>query len=428
MKRIIALLLCFIFILPLSSCREAEEGTPKYVFMFVGDGMGMSAVSLTEYAGIDLSFNDFDTFGLVTTHNLSSEITDSASAATAFSSGEKTKSHYVGLDGNGKKVKTLTDFFKARGMKVGLVSSQAVNHATPAAFYAHNKSRYNYYEIGLDFCESRIDLFAGAGFLEPDGEEGNLYELSKGKTVTAEEGYLPFEIDRAPFDRSLSDYLELTVEELYSEDGFFIMCEGGRIDSACHMNDAYTALCEIEAFDDAVKVALEFYEEHPQDTLIIVTADHETGGLTLGYNVTEYEMYPEVLSKQKISYSRFENEYVSAYREKQPDLDSVMGDIAYLFGLGDLTSYEKELLSHAYELTKAGTGAYTTRDWVDFSDKTPLTVQVLRILSHRAGIDFTTFYHTATPVGLWAKGAKAHTFGGAYDNTDIYEKIVEVCS
>ena len=404
------------------------EGTPKYIFMFVGDGMGMNAVALTEYAGIDLSFNDFDTFGSVTTHNLSSEITDSASSATAMASGEKTKSHYVGVDGNGKKVKTLTDFFKKKNMKVGLVSSQAVNHATPAAFYAHNESRYNYYEIGLDFCESKVDFFAGAGFLEPDGDKGNLYDMAGERILTNGEGFLPFEIDRKPHEKSLADYLEETVKKLYSEEGFFIMCEGGRIDSACHMNDAYTAIREIEAFDEAVKIALEFYGEHPDETLIIVTADHETGGLTLGYNPTEYEMYPEVLLNQKISYSRFESEYVSVYLEKKPDLEAVLSDIAYLFGLSDLTAYEKELLSYAYELTKAGTGAYTKRDWVDFSDKTPLTVQVLRLLSHRAGIDFTTFYHTASPVGLWAKGVKADTFAGAYDNTYIYEKIVEVSS
>lgn len=427
MKKITALILCLIFILPLSSCKKEEESAPKYIFMFVGDGMGMNQVSLTEYAGIPLAFNDFEVFGSVTTHNLSSEITDSASAATAFSSGEKTKSHYVGLDKKGRKVETLTDFFKARGMKVGLVSSQAINHATPAAFYAHNKSRYNYYEIGLDFCNSKIDLFAGAGFLSPDGDKGNLYELSKGKTFTSEQSYLPFNIDRRLGEKALADYLDFTIESLFSEDGFFIMCEGGRIDSACHMNDAYTVMREIEDLDDAVSVALEFYDEHPDETLIIVTADHETGGLTLGYNATEYEMYPELLLNQKISYLSFENDYVTRYLDEGSDLDTVLADISYLFGLSDLTPYERECLSYAYELTKAGTGAYTTRDWIDFSDKTPLTVQVLRVLSHRVGIDFTTFYHTAAPVGLWAKGVKDYTFGGAYDNTEIYKKIVEVC-
>ena len=429
LKKIFVLIFCIILMLSLPSCNnQGENDDIKYVFLFVGDGMGANQVLLAEYAGKDLAFREFDSFGSVTTHNLSSEITDSASAATAFSTGKKTLEKRVGIDKWGKELYNLTDFFKDKGMKVGLVSSQGVNHATPAAFYAHNESRYNYYEIGLDFINSDIDLFAGGGFIEPDGEKGNLYDLAKDKAITNNEVALPFEIDRQKGEKSLADYLSLTIDALDGDEGFFVMCEGGRIDSACHANDAATLIHEVTALDDAVKVALDFYKKNPDNTLIIVTADHETGGLSLGYTSTEYEMYPKLLLKQKLSYSAFEGEYIPIYIENDSSLDEIIEDIEELFCVSDLTELEKARLFYAWELTKKGSASYTASDWVEFSDKIPLTVAITNIVSSRAGVDFTTFYHTASPVGLWAKGVGEESFMGFYDNTDIYKKIVKACS
>ncbi len=417
MKRITALLLVFLLLFSFTSCEKESE--VKYVFLFIGDGMGMNTVSL--YPD---TLEKFDTFGRMTTHNLSSEITDSASAATAMASGKKTKSGYVGLDGREKKVTTLTDVFKKRGMKVGLVSSQAVNHATPAAFYAHNTSRYNYYEIGLDFISSDIDLFAGAGFLLPDGEEGNLYDLAGERVITNGEGYLPLEIDRKD-EPSLADYLTLAIDALEGENGFFIMCEGGRIDSALHDNDAGSAIYEMKAFSSAIERALDFYEKHPSETLIVVTADHETSGLSLGYTETEYELYPEALSLQKISGDLYESDWVSKYIEEKASFDRVLSDLEELFGLENLTAYERDTLENAYIKTMLGTASYTAEDWVDFSDKCPLAVAATTLVAHRAGLSFSTFYHTASPVGVWAKGVGEERFAGLYDNTEIFEKLIK---
>lgn len=437
LKRFIALVLMITSVFFLFSCK-GEEKEIKYVFLFVGDGMGLSEVALADMIGEGISFNDFESVGMVTTHNLSSEITDSASAATAFSSGKKTYSERVGLDGDGNEVATLTDLFKEKGFKTGLVSSQAVNHATPAAFYAHNESRYNYYEIGKDFCLSNIDFFGGAGFLE----ENDLYEIAEsyGYTVAhsqdeikgdkclyvAESTALPYEIDRQN-EQSLLHFLDSAINYLYSEDGFFIMCEGGRIDSACHANDAGTLVQETFAFDKAVKRAVEFYNNHPEETIIIVTADHETGGLTLGYTETEYEMYPEKLLKQSLSQANFESEYISKYLEEDTPFEEVEKDIALLFGLDSLTEYERDTLLYAYERTKETTLSYTAKDWILYSDRTALSVAVTRLLANKAGLDFTTYYHTAAPVGLWAKGAGTEIFNGYYDNTEIFDKISEIC-
>lgn len=417
MKRLTALILVLVFIFTLVSC-EKKEGELKYVFLFIGDGMGMNTASL-HYDTLE----KFDTFGSMTTYNLSSEITDSASAATAMASGEKTKKGYVGLDGKGKELATLTDFFKKKGMKVGLVSSQAVNHATPAAFYAHNLSRYNYYEIGLDFINSKIDLFAGAGFLIPDGDKGNLYELAGERLITSAEEYLPYEIDRKD-EPSLADYLSLAIDGLDGEKGFFIMCEGGRIDSALHRNDASSAMHEMKAFSSAIERALDFYKKHPDETLIVVTADHETGGLTLGYTETEYELYPDTLLLQKISGEAYEKEYVASYIENKSSFDTVLLDLESLFGLENLTAYERDAIENAYIKTMLGTSSYTSEDWVAFSDKCPLAVTATTLVARRAGLSFTTFYHTASPVGVWAKGVGEEAFSGFYDNTEIYEKII----
>ena len=173
--------------------------------------------------------------------------------------------------------------------------------------------------------------------------------------------------------------------------------------------------------------SLDFYKKHPKETLIIVTADHETGGLTLGYTGTEYEMYPEILKKQKISCQRFADEYVSKYVENDTPFEEILCDIEKLYGLDDLTDYEKESISYAFEITKKGNSAYTTRDWLEYSDKNPLAVAVAELVASRAGVSFTTFYHTASPVGIWAKGVGEESFTGFFDNTDIYYKIKEVC-
>lgn len=437
LKKIIALILMTTSLFFLFSCKS-EEKNIKYVFLFIGDGMGIEEVALSDMIGEGVVFDDFENAGMLKTNNLSSEITDSASAATAISSGKKTYSETVGLDKNGKEVTTLTDLFKEKGFKVGLVSSQAVNHATPAAFYAHNESRYNYYEIGKDFCVSDIDFFGGAGFLE----ENDLYKLAEsyGYTVAhtedeirgekclyvSDKTALDFEIDRVD-EKSLSHYLDSAIKYLHSDNGFFIMCEGGRIDSACHNNDAASLVKEVFAFDEAVKRALEFYSEYPEETVIIVTADHETGGLSLGYTETKYELYPEKLLNQTLSQTTFEKEYIANYLEDNSPFEKVKEDIALLFGINDLTDYESDKLLYAYERTKEGISSYTLKDWEAFSDRNPLAVTVTQILSKRAGLDFATYYHTATPVGLWAKGEGSEIFNGFYDNTEIFNKISEIC-
>ena len=149
----------------------------------------------------------------------------------------------------------------------------------------------------------------------------------------ADSDAMEYEIDRAADEWSLADYVEKGIEVLENENGFFMMVEGGKIDWACHANDAVSTISDTLALDDAVAKAVEFYEKHPDETLILVTGDHETGGLTIGYAGTDYDTFLTNFDNQKISYAKFDSDYVAAYKENQTDFDTVMKDVTELFGL-----------------------------------------------------------------------------------------------
>ena len=351
--------------------------------------------------------------------------------------------------------------------EIGVISSVNINHATPAAFYAHQASRSNYYEIGQELVSSDFDYFAGGAFLDPTGEnedQTSLYDLAKeaGYTVTmtqaeaeavnaetekaliiseqlADGDAMPYELDRTEDTWSLADYVEKGIEVLDNDNGFFMMCEGGKIDWACHANDAASAIHDTEALADAVQVAMDFAKDHADETLILVTGDHETGGLTIGFAGTDYDTYLNLLENQKISYAKFDSDYVASYKENKTSFEDVMADITELFGLktegeeGDklvLTDYELSQLKAAYEKSINGTAAsqYEQEEYVLYGTYEPLSVTLTHIINNKAGISFTSYSHTGLPVAVLADGASCELFNGYYDNTDIYNKLADLLS
>ncbi len=151
----------------------------------------------------------------------------------------------------------------------------------------------------------------------------------------ADSDSMDYEIDRTDDEWSLANYVSKGIDCL-SEDndkGFFMMVEGGKIDWACHANDAASTMTDTKAFSNAVNEAVDFYNEHPDETLILVTGDHETGGMTIGYAGTNYDTFLQNLSNQKISFQKFDTEFVSKYKENKTDFDDVMKDISQQFGL-----------------------------------------------------------------------------------------------
>ena len=467
--------------------------TPKYVFLFIGDGMSYPQIqSTSDYLGalndedywqaqpslddnqgaiLDgpeyLNFMNFEGVGTAVTFDSNSFAPDSASTATSIATGHKTYSGSINVDETGTvEYETIAEQLKAqKGYEIGVITSVNLNHATPAAFYAHQASRSSYYEIGLEMVESDFDYFAGGGLLDPTGSEGDqtdLYQLAQeaGYTVArtyaeadaisadtdkaiiieenlADSDAIPYEIDRTDDMWSLADYVEKGIEVLDNDTGFFMMCEGGKIDWACHANDAGSSIHDTQALADAVQVAIDFAAEHPDETLILVTGDHETGGLTIGFAGTDYDTYLDLLENQKISYAKFDSDYVASYKENKTPFEDVLSDIEELFGLKAqgaaddklvLTEYEMEQLRAAYEKSVNGTAAseYDQEEYVLYGTYEPLSVTITHIINNKSGISFTSYSHTGLPVAVLAEGVGAENFSGYYDNTQIYEKMADL--
>ncbi len=467
--------------------------TPKYVFLFIGDGMSYPQIqSTSDYLGalndedywqaqpslddnqgaiLDgpeyLNFMNFEGVGTAVTYDSNSFAPDSASTATSIATGHKTYSGSINVDETGTvEYETIAEQLKAqKGYEIGVITSVNLNHATPAAFYAHQASRSSYYDIGLEMVESDFDYFAGGGLLDPTGSEGDqtdLYQLAQeaGYTVArtyaeadaisagtdkaiiieenlADDDAIPYELDRTEDMWSLADYVEKGIEVLDNDTGFFMMCEGGKIDWACHANDAGSSIHDTQALADAVQVAIDFAAEHPDETLILVTGDHETGGLTIGFAGTDYDTYLDLLENQKISYAKFDSDYVASYKENKTPFEDVLSDIEELFGLKAqgaaddklvLTEYEMEQLRAAYEKSVNGTAAsqYEQEEYVLYGTYEPLSVTITHIINNKSGISFTSYSHTGLPVAVLAEGVGAESFSGYYDNTQIYEKMADL--
>ena len=253
----------------------------------------------------------------------------------------------------------------------------------------------------------------------------------------ADSSAMAYEIDRTDDMWSLADYVSKGIEVLDNDNGFFIMCEGGKIDWACHANDAASTIQDTVALSDAVQVAIDFAKEHPDETLIFVTGDHETGGLTIGFAGTDYDTYLTLLESQKISFAKYDSDYVAAYKENNTSFDDVLKDIEELFGLkttGEeddklvLTDYEKQQIKTAYEksINEVETGVDAQAEYVMYGTYEPLTVTITHILNNKSGISFTSYSHTGLPVAVFAEGVNSEVFDGYYDNTEVYKKLASM--
>lgn len=245
---------------------------------------------------------------------------------------------------------------------------------------------------------------------------------------------MAYELDRTADMWSLADYVEKGIEVLDNDKGFFLMCEGGKIDWACHANDAASTINDTLALTNAVQVAIDFANQHPDETLILVTGDHETGGLTIGFAGTDYDTYLSLLGSQKISFAKYDSDYVSAYKKNQTDFNTVLSDIEALFGLKSsgskddklvLTDYEKSLLKTAYNksIKETSTGLDQQAEYVAYGTYEPLTVTITHILSNKSGVSFTSYSHTGLPVAIFAHGVHSDQFKGYFDNTEIFHKL-----
>lgn len=395
MKQIITIIISLLFSgLMMTGCTEKNEGRAKYIFLFIGDGMGFSHVAATEsylsdkagkLGGEQVTFTEFPYHGSASNYSANSKVTDSAASGTAIATGVKTNNGMIGVDKDGNPAESVAEALHDDGYKVAIISSVPVNHATPSAFYAHNTNRSAYYDLTKEIPESGFEFFAGSGFggyfggKNKDQEGSDIWLEKNGINVCFSKEEVkeaigngdrmvvcqPYNKDREPASYEagsvtpddhilLSEMVEFGLEHLSDEEPFFMMCEGGEIDWAAHSQKTMPTVLSILAFDDAIKVAYRFYQEHPEETLIIVTADHGTGGISLD-------------------------------------------------------DPHWEIVDSAW----TAAGKTNTLDRKENS-----------ILNDKAGIGWTTYGHTGDPVPMYAIGKGAERFSGRIDNTEIKGKIL----
>lgn len=397
MKLIRSIILLAASCLAAVSCSEK----PKYVFLFIGDGMGFAHVAAAqsykafsetgEFGSKPLSFTEFPVLGWATSFSASNPITCSSAAGTALSTGYKTNNGMLGIGPDSTKLTSISYKIHDAGYKVGIMSSVNVDHATPAAFYAHSAARSDYYSIGQELCATGFEFFGGGGFISEKQVKRHEGEMKSVYDITEENGYviacgldefqekkcdkivllqendkkdniLSYAINRKEGDLALSDIVASAIEVLDNEKGFFMMAEGGLIDWTAHGQDLAGTIFEVLDLSDAVEVAVNFYKKHPKQTLIVVTADHETGGLALARG--------------------------KGYKFDLSVIDGVKGG-----------STEKDVNNY-------------------MDDK--VAVDSINVA---ANIGWTTTSHSGIPVPVFAIGAGSKEFSGQMDNTDIPKKI-----
>ena len=456
--------LSFLFIFSLIALLSAAQA--KYVFFFIGDGMGPHQVLATEMylAELDgkigrkpLLMTTFPYSGQVATFSASSGITDSAASGTCLASGKKTTNGMIGQTPDSVAVTSVASRLKEEGWGIGIMTSVTIDHATPSSHYAHTPSRNDYYIIGTQLAESNFDFFGGSGFYSPQDKQNpsapNLYDLCEEKGYVLAGGYadakakigakkmlvvpeirladrsrhagaLPYAIDRKEGELSLPELVEVAIAQLSSHDRFFMMAEGGKIDYASHGNDGGTVLREVIDFDNAIKVAYDFYMQHPDETLIVITADHETGGMALGNS--DYVLNLKVLAEQKSSSDLLSDQLSHLYKKVGKDLKweqvkTVLSKNTGLYAAVEITDKEDQELQEAYTNMMQHQGVEKTL----YKDLNALASKSLSILNKKSRLGWTSNGHTASAVPVFAIGVGAERFTGWHDNTDSAPLIYE---
>ena len=422
--------------------------TPKYVFYFIGDGMGVNQAMATELymqsqnMG-ELNFRHFPVTTFVTTFSNNATVTDSAAGGTALGSGEKVNNGAIGMRPDGTWTAPITDFAKRSGYAVGIISSDALTLATPAAFYGHAPSRNDEEILGGQLMEADIDFAGGPSVWPPkDGGEywseqarqhgytvftgKNAYKHgTKGKVLCLSENLksnaLQYALDNDGSATSLEDITAAAIDHLYtnSKKGFFLMAEGAQIDHAGHSQDPATGIIEIIDFSRSIDLAIQFYKQHPDETLIVVTADHETG-----YCIVK-DGNISLVKSQKCSLNRLTYLLMQLGKDnKEVTWGQLKGLLKEQLGFWDTVEVSREeelILSDLYKKTFIDCSTDNIRDL--YSSNSQLAVEAVRYLGQQAGVIYYRGSHSASPVGLYVMGSGAQEFASCKDNTDIAKTI-----
>lgn len=405
----------FLFLLLVS----LGEAAPRHVILFIGDGLSQEQIkifeSLAHEEGKTTVFSRFPVHVSLENRTREGTIPDSASAATSIACGVKVPQGVVAQDAEGRSLKSIAQKLKERGWKVGIVTNVALNDATPAVFYAHAASRRNYDQIAWQLPKSGFDLFVGSGIATSQKTtRETILEFARKqgyRVMTKPSDFLAlppssptiallpftFAIDQKDNALSLASATKKAIEFLADSEEFFLLVEGGRIDWCNHTNDAASSLIELEDLEGAIVEALQFFKNHPEETLIIVTADHGTGGMQRN------PKRPLRKPFQTSSYERFLHTLQAIPRDEKALLE--LCSLTW----GKPPSFFAEDKVYCQIL----------RDFLAGKDEKALWIRLAHRASSEWGITWTTTGHTGEPVPLFAWGVKAELFSKAQKNTDI---------
>lgn len=338
---------------PAKVLESKEKPELKYIFYFIGDGMGLAPVlageafNRSELGNTEpLLMLQFPVTSYATSHSASSDVTDSAAGGTALATGHKTRNGMVGMDADSVPVQSIAAKLFRQGWGVGLVTTGAPDDATPASFYAHQPNRSMYYEIGTEAATSGYQFIAGSnwrGIVDKNGKDSGLARLFEGNDVVTVRGLdalrnvdanrvvllntdsihtstIGYTVDSIPGVLTLPGMTRACLDHLLkvSPDRFFMMVEEGDIDHSAHSNDGGGVVHEVLTLQDAIRVAYDFYLRHPDETLIVISADHNTGGMALGNMFCSYMANLKVLPYQRISKDRFSDWCRKLLKDKTP--------------------------------------------------------------------------------------------------------------
>jgi len=453
-------------VLALTSCKTIEDSTaisaveantpqtnksPKNIIMVIADGMGPAYTTSYRYFSdnpatelIEETVFDRLLVGSASTYPapVSGYVTDSAASATALATGYKTYNGAIGLDVNKNSVETVLEFAKKQGKKTGIVVTSQINHATPASYLAHNESRRNYDAIADSYIDNGIkaDVYFGGGWKHFIREDRKLVDEFKAAGFQYVDNYkslahlkdktqviglfanvgLPWALDDKDPKRLLT-MTRAAIKQLENKNGYFMLVEASQVDWAGHSNDIASAMAEMSDLATTMEYLEKYVNENP-DTLVILTADHSTGGLTVGAN-GKYEWRPEILRTMKSS--------PKIIAKKLSKNTITKNSLTKLLNF-KVTDSEFEQILVAKNIANKQLSAYKQLDDKKKLETTePNTVNIISsaiksIIDIRTNTGWTSGGHTAIDVPVHALGKNSESFYGNIDNTDIAKKIFKM--
>lgn len=449
----------FVSLFLMNFCLGAIAGAPKYIFYFIGDGMGMGHVMATQnYNRIVLGNKEpllmmqFPIASMAMTYSATGPITDSAAAGTALSTGYKTKNGMLGVTPDSVPVVSVAKNLKDAGYGVGIITTVAPDDATPSAFYTHVPSRKMKYEIGLDAAASGYELIAGSRLYgtKKEGKDTDLMKVFADSGISVVRGLeamaevksdrvillnpehltssnAGYTIDSVAGALTLPGMTKAGIAHLQktSPDKFFMMIEAGNIDYAGHSNDAATVIKEVLNLNEAIAIAYKFYQEHPDETLIVVTADHDTGGLGIGFPATGYSGWFGNIAYQRISKDNFADLCKAIMMSRRiftwEDMKDLLSEKMGFWSKIAITESDEKMLQEKFDVT------FNQRNSKDektlYKDFNEFTVSVFKVMDNATGIDWTTTGHSGNPVPVFAIGVGAEKFSKISNNIEIPARI-----